>query len=506
MPLALVIIPFLLLHVSLAAYDSFYLQPKSHETPKALNDNESSVNQSQFSQRQSNIGIIDLEGGKIRGEETKLGFSYRGIPYAEPPVGDLRFANPKKYSQTWNNIRDYSKFGPKCAQFDHFSSEFEGSEDCLTINVFVPMKTMKGGSLAPVVFFIHGGASMYGGSKDYGSQNFIDDQRMILVTANYRVGILGFFSTGDLVIPGNFGLKDQVEALRWVKRNIVAFKGDPNSVTLAGFSAGAAHVHLHYMSPLTTGLFAKGISHSGNALDPWVMQEKASEKATDTELRFGCLKNNDPNWLLTCLRGVPVEPLVMFTSYFQRFMYNPFAPFGVVVELQSDTAYLTDHPKRLLELGRFKDMPWILSQTSDEGLYPAAEFVDKKILTSIDIKWMDIAPYLLDFVTDPIDQLEWSENVRKEYFKNETIDMRRFFQLRQVTNQSSDEEPKLKASFCRCSLTDSSIAEPTTRSSTTQITNVQTNISTCSGEDHSTFCLLIPFGKTTTHFPSTKMD
>jgi carboxylesterase type B len=398
------------------------------------------ANKSQSYKRQPDQGIVYIEGGRIKGEETELGFSYRGIPYAEPPVGDLRFANPKKYSQKWSNVRDYSKFRSRCAQYDHNGYKFEGSEDCLTLNVFVPRTVLAGSVLAPVIFFIGGSGFMFGGAEDYGADNFMTDQRMILVTMNYRLGILGFLSTGDSAIPGNLGLKDQVEALRWVQRNIAAFNGDPKSVTLSGFSAGAASVHLHYLSPLTKGLFAKGISHSGTAIDPWVMQEEAAQKSSEVAFRFGCHKTEKPDWLLTCLRGVPVHELVMFATHFQRFLYNPFSPFGVVVEPRGNTAYITDNPITLMDRGLFKMLPWVLFQTVDDGLFTAAEFVDKKTMQTVDVEWISIAPYLLNYVSkSPFfkEELAWSEKIKQEYFKNESISLRTFHKFSQVENRST---------------------------------------------------------------------
>jgi carboxylesterase type B len=393
------------------------------------------VNYSRSNQRQISSNKVKIDGGYIKGDENYLGYSFRGIPYAEPPVGNLRFANPKRYSQTWRDVRTYDKFGPKCAQYNHFGYKFSGKEDCLTLNVFVPRKVVQRHLLAPVIFYIHGGAFMFGGSQYYGAENFMIDQRMVVVTVNYRLGILGFLSTEDLVMPGNLGLKDQVEALRWVQRNIAAFMGDPKLVTLSGFSAGAASVHLHFMSGLTKGLFNNGISHSGTALDPWVMQEDAEKKAHDTAARFGCNKTSAATWIVDCLRKVPVRDLVMFASHYQRILYNPFSPFGVVVEPFSPTAFLLAEPKVLLERGWYKNLSWILSETKDEGLYPAAEFVDRTVLKSVDTKWIDYAPYLLDYAGSQLDfyqQVTWSIKIRKEYFKDKAIDLMSFYDFRRV--------------------------------------------------------------------------
>jgi carboxylesterase type B len=389
-----------------------------------------------------NYGVVKTQSGFISGEETEEGFSFRGVPYAEPPVGKLRFAPPQYFKRKWPVIREFTKFGAKCAQFNHFGYKFDGDEDCLTLNIFVPYKIMKSHTINPVIVFIHGGAFMFGGSQYYGPENFYDDKRMVVVTINYRLGILGFLSTEDDVIPGNFGMKDQVEALKWIQRNIEGFKGDPKRVTIVGFSAGGASVHLHYMSDLTKGLFASGISHSGNALDPWVIQEKAKEKALEIGVRFGCRKTEKKDWLLSCLRLVDLEALVMYASHFQGFMYNPFSPFGVVIEKPLPGAYLYNNPREIVKRQKpiYYQVPWILSQTEVEGLYPAAEFIDRNIMATVDRKWTSIAPYLLDFareVDDPEKQASLTMDIRTNYFQNNPIDMRRmpnFIQVIHIDN------------------------------------------------------------------------
>jgi carboxylesterase type B len=279
-----------------------------------------------------------------------------------------------------------------------------------------------------------GGAFMYGGGNVYGPENLMEAQNMILVTINYRLGVLGFLSTEDEVIPGNFGMKDQVEALKWVQRNIEAFNGDPKRVTITGFSAGGASVHLQLLSPLSEGLFHNGISHSGCALNPWVMTENANHKAEALGSFVNCSSTNHQE-LLSCLRTKPAEDLVMFAKKYQPFLYNPFSPFAVVVEPKSETAFLTDHPKNLLEKGNFKNLPWILTQTQDEGLYPASEFYNDEYLKTINDKWEELGPFLLDFnltTADANAKLDLSRKIREFYFQDRKISKETYVDLRQV--------------------------------------------------------------------------
>ena len=396
--------------------------------------------------------VVLIENGPIVGDELEDFYAFRGIPYAEAPVGDFRFAAPKPYSTKWNGKKEFKNYGEVCAQYDHLGYDFKGSEDCLTLNVFLPKSVANSVNKVPVIFFIHGGAFMFGSAKFYLPEIIMKAQNMILVTVNYRLGILGFLSTEDEVIPGNFGMKDQVEALRWVQRNIEVFNGDSDKVTIVGYSAGGASVQLHYMSPLTDGLFNNGISHSGVAINPWVMQENSREKAHQIAAYTNCPE--DHQQLLTCLREKPAEDLVMLAKHFQSFLYNPFSPFGVVVESPSKTAFLTDHPMDLLEKGNFKKLPWLLSQTQDEGLYPTAEFYDEEILRTINDKWNEFAPFILDFngtTDDAKTKLEVSKETRLKYLGKLPITKKNFLDFNDVSKKNFSQTTIHKIFFHRLS-------------------------------------------------------
>lgn len=380
------------------------------------------------------LKVVDIESGPIVGDELEEFIAFRGVPYAESPVGDLRLAPPKPFAGKWTQPREFKNYGEVCAQWDHLSYAFAGSEDCLTLNVFAPKSVLNSKKKAPVIFYIHGGAFMFGGAKFYWPENIMKAQNMILVTVNYRLGILGYLSTEDKTIPGNFGMKDQVEALRWVQRNIAAFNGNAKKVTIVGYSAGGASVHLHYMSPLSEGLFNNGISHSGVAINPWVMMENAKEKAHRVAALLNCPKESKA--ALKCLRGKSAEELVIQAKHFQPYMYNPFSPFGVTVEPKSDIAFLTEEPMKLLLKGKFKKLPWLLSQTQDEGLYPAAEFYDNEILEHFDKNWEELAPFLLDFngtTTSASRKLQASKTIRKHYLGSQPISKENFMPFDDVS-------------------------------------------------------------------------
>jgi carboxylesterase type B len=277
---------------------------------------------------------------------------------------------------------------------------------------------------------------MFGGSDYYGPEILMQNQNIILVSINYRLGILGFLSTEDEVLPGNLGLKDQVEALKWVQRNIQAFNGDPKRVTIVGLSAGGASVHLHYMSNLSNGLFKNGISHSGVATNPWVMMENGREKAHKLGALMGCNFANDHKKLVKCLKKVPLEKLVMAEKEFQPFLYNPFSPFGVSVEINHKNAFISQHPLDILKSGNFSIKPWLASQVKDEGLYPASEFYNEGILKTFDKNWTLLAPHLLDFngtSTDSKIKEILSYLIRNFYFQDQEISLNTYKNLVNVS-------------------------------------------------------------------------
>ncbi len=194
---------------------------------------------------------------------------FKGIPYAAPPVGDLRWQAPKPVVP-WQGVRDATAFGAACLQGKIFGDiSFENvSEDCLTLNIWTPAKTAR--ERLPVMVWIHGGGFQAGaGGENRHDGEAFARKGVVLVTINYRLGIFGFFAHPALTresghnSSGNYGMLDQVAALRWVQGNIAAFGGDPRNVTIFGESAGSFAVSALMASPLAKGLFAKAIGESG---------------------------------------------------------------------------------------------------------------------------------------------------------------------------------------------------------------------------------------------------
>lgn len=230
--------------------------------------------------------IAEIADGKLRGLQDETAVVFKGIPYARPPVDDLRWREPQPVVP-WSGVRDATRPGSPCTQNSgglnsfvaplaraygaHYEGEpVQSSEDCLYLNVWLPAWPPR--TPLPVMVWLHGGANTAGS----GSQSAYDgvalvSHGVVLVTINYRLGVLGFFSHPELTAEsphhssGNYGLLDQLAALEWVRRNIARFGGDPDNVTLFGESAGAIDAGLLIASPLSSGLFRRVISESGPA-------------------------------------------------------------------------------------------------------------------------------------------------------------------------------------------------------------------------------------------------
>uniref|UniRef100_A0A8W7PMI2 Carboxylic ester hydrolase n=1 Tax=Anopheles coluzzii TaxID=1518534 RepID=A0A8W7PMI2_ANOCL len=316
--------------------------------------------------------IIDSPAGQVQGTTESCGlfctyYSFKGIPYAEPPVGSLRFRNPVPRAR-WTGVRDGSNHGSECLQVSVVPGQVRGGEDCLYLNIYTQQLV----GLRPVMVWIHGGGYSInsGNSVDFGPEKLVQDN-VLLVTLNYRLGALGFLSTGDRYAAGNWGLKDCLQALRWVRSNIAAFGGDPNSVTIFGNSAGAALVHLLVLTDAGAGLFHRAIAQSSTALVPYAFQTRPRFYADRiaSALGFG----TDSSTYVERLRTVPAEQFVPFqeatvTIPVPRFL-RPL-DFGPVVEPGDapDEVIVRQRPIELIRT-RAHRVPFLVGYTDLEGAF-----------------------------------------------------------------------------------------------------------------------------------------
>jgi para-nitrobenzyl esterase len=297
-------------------------------------------------------GVASTSQGAVQGNENATSFSYLGIPYAAPPVGELRWKAPVEPA-AWSGKRSAQAFAPHCAQPGTAFGTVSVSEDCLYLNVYTP----KGPGPYPVMVWIHGGAFYLGQSDAYDPARLVA-QGNVVVTINYRLGALGFMAHPALSAEqgnksGNYGLMDQQAALRWVKTNIANFGGNANNVTIFGESAGGFSVHSHLASPGSAGLFHKAIIQSG----AYAVANGAQPTLAAAEtVGSGLTATLCPTPTAACLRTIPVTTLLAAQS-----VAWPSGPVPAV-----DGVVLTKSVRQSLIDGTYAKVPLIQGTTADE--------------------------------------------------------------------------------------------------------------------------------------------
>lgn len=329
--------------------------------------------------------VIGTKKGRVRGAPvpTALGGTvdaWYSIPYAKPPVGDLRFRSPQPMD-SWSDVKDTTRKPNSCFQvMDEFFGNFEGatmwnantlmSEDCLYLSVFVPTPRVYNTS---VMVWIHGEGFYVGTSTldIYDYPTLAQEQNIVVVAMQYRLGNLGFLSFETSDAPGNSGLLDQVMALRWIKDNIAYFGGNPNDITLVGQRAGAASVALHLLSPLSRNLFNQAIMQSGSATAPWATSNLDEIVANAHKLAdyVRCRDTEIAN-ILKCLRRANATEL-MYNEPFKGVVNYPFVPIV-------DGIFLDEAPIEYLKKKHFKKCNVLLGSNSEEGYRSIMYFLPEK--------------------------------------------------------------------------------------------------------------------------------
>ena len=290
---------------------------------------------------------------------------FLGIPFAAPPIGELRLKPPKEPVAWKPNVRQAKKRGDICMQgktFEFlvrmFTQNFTYSEDCLYLDIYTPNVNLN----LPVMFYIHGGAYEFGTAITYPS-DILALHGVVVVVIQYRLGPFGFLTTGDSAAPGNFGMLDQVAALQWVKDNIKGFGGDPDKVTIFGLSAGGTSVSLHLLSPLSEGLFHQAIAESGVDLSPFAVQPAAFGLHFANELagNLDC-PTNDHSELITCIRQKEAKE-IQDASESITYRYSDYLRWAPVM----DNNFLRDTPRNLRKKEDFKKAKFMIVFNSQEG-------------------------------------------------------------------------------------------------------------------------------------------
>ncbi|XP_078005256.1 cocaine esterase-like [Phascolarctos cinereus] len=320
--------------------------------------------------------IRTTEPGQIQGtqisvkEIDKVVNAFLGIPFAEPPVGALRFSPPQPPDSWSNELANCSSIPAKkphmgydrCLQhispLEKMADDMKvnipipaSSEDCLYLNIYVPDHTKEWARLPvsqiSVMVWIHGGALTGGAAFLYDGSILSATQNVVVVTIQYRVGILGFFSTGDEHAPGNWGYLDQVAALRWVQKNIAHFGGDPILVTIFGESAGGTSVSSQVLSPMSKGLFHRAIMESGVAFAPTLVCSN-SEMVTNAIANLSACNRRSSASMVQCLRSKSEEEILAIAEHLD------------VIPSVVDGKFFPKHPEEMLAAGEFHHIPSIL--------------------------------------------------------------------------------------------------------------------------------------------------
>uniref|UniRef100_A0A3Q1AZG7 Carboxylic ester hydrolase n=1 Tax=Amphiprion ocellaris TaxID=80972 RepID=A0A3Q1AZG7_AMPOC len=265
--------------------------------------------------KMSILGVVHTEAGMVEGQNIQTGSGrymdvFKGVPFADVPG---RFEKPKHHPG-WDGVFNATENVKECLQMQLFMNGTTGSEDCLYLNIWVPHGSSVSKDLA-VMVWIYGGGFTYGNSIGhfsnanlYNGQQITERGNVIVVSVGYRVGTLGFLSTGDSSLPGNYGLWDQQAAIAWVHRNIRSFGGDPDNITVFGESAGGASVSMQTLTPHNRGLIRRAISHSGVALCSWAVHRNPRSVAEQVALRVNCPTDHN---MAACLKTTGPEKLTM---------------------------------------------------------------------------------------------------------------------------------------------------------------------------------------------------
>ncbi|UQA57190.1 carboxylesterase/lipase family protein [Polyangium aurulentum] len=302
-----------------------------------------------------------VEGALLGGARVFL-----GIPFAAPPVGDLRWKPPAPHA-AWTETLQAKARGAACPQLNPLNQSLVAgtSEDCLTVNVWTPEKLASEGR--PVLVWIHGGAFTLGsgGDASYDGQILAETTGSVVVTLNYRLGPFGYLGLSELESEdaahpsaGNYGMEDQRAALEWVKANAAAFGGDPANVTIFGESAGGISVCHHMVSPKSKGLFQRAIIESGPCNTVTTKAAAATQGAAFVKA-LGC-EGSD---VLACLRGKPIEQIMTALPTSSDLVSGDGANWSPVI----DGWNLPDLPSKLLAEGSFEKVPTIVGANADEG-------------------------------------------------------------------------------------------------------------------------------------------
>ncbi|XP_043840656.1 liver carboxylesterase 1-like isoform X2 [Dromiciops gliroides] len=335
--------------------------------------------------QQASTPIVDTQYGKVQGKYMSLkGFNkavqvFLGVPFAKAPLGSLRFTPPQP-PEPWDYVKITTTYPPMCIQDKDegqlFSNLFtnrnekislEMSEDCLYLNIYSPADLTKKMKL-PVMVWIHGGGLLTGAASTYDGLALSTLENVVVVTIQYRLGILGFYSTGDEHAGGNWGYLDQVAALHWIQKNIASFGGDPGSVTIFGESAGGGCVSALIVSPLAKNLFHRAISQSGVVLMESLFSSDIKLVTEKITKLIGCKITTSAS-MVSCIRQKTEEEILNTTVQMKLFtvdfLGDPTQKIAFIPAVL-DGKFFPKNPKEILAEKQFNHIPYIVGINNNE--------------------------------------------------------------------------------------------------------------------------------------------
>ncbi len=330
--------------------------------------------------------LVKVEGGMVQGIVEDGLTVFKGIPFAAPPIGDLRWKTPQPVAK-WDTVLQATQFGPDPIQ--GWGDRAKQSEDCLYLNVWTPAKYTN--DKIPVLVWIYGGG-FNGGATSYYNGEHLAKKGVVLVSIAYRVGHLGFLAHAELSaespnhVSGNYGLLDMIAGLKWVQKNIAAFGGNPNKVTIFGESAGGIAVSMLCASPLAKGLFDGAISQSGGSFGPPRPTTYPGENMKRLDVAEGdgeAYAQSTGALSLAELRNIPADSLPM--GGFGKGMAWPII----------DGWVIPDDQYKLYEAGQFNDTPILVGYNSDEGASFTRTNDPKEYIASVKERYGQFADDLL---------------------------------------------------------------------------------------------------------------
>ncbi|KAG5678134.1 hypothetical protein PVAND_007832 [Polypedilum vanderplanki] len=368
---------------------------------------------------------VKVQQGVVKGCIEKLPngknyFRFSGIPYAQSPIGDLRFKSPQKLLKFDKPEIDCTKEGSECFHRSAYITDFVGSEDCLYLNVYVP-ESEDSSEPKAVMVWLHGGGFSFGsGSIEWYSPEYLLMEDVIVITVNYRLHALGFLTLPSMGINGNAGLKDQQMALEWIYKNISNFNGDVKRICLFGESAGGASVHFQVLSSKSRKFISTAICQSGVAICDWAVLRDAEKQTKLLAKHLGCISENDKDIYDTFMNTSAKDLFncITKTSFKDKLGRHLTFVFKPCIERESDDAFMSKSPIELMKTEDIK-IPIIFGTNDADGMIQTAAM--RKRFSHFNKNLIKLIPESINIKLNDPNILELGKQIKSFYFGERDI-------------------------------------------------------------------------------------